>query len=56
MGVGTRRRPIGQDYAAAGMRNLKVRGSAFVVVLDKILIPEHEHEDEYEKYQIRSHA
>ena len=27
-----------------------------VVVLDKILIPEDEHEDEYEKYQIRSHA
>jgi hypothetical protein len=30
--------------------------SAFVVVLDKILIPEDENEDEYEKYQIRSHA
>jgi hypothetical protein len=30
----------------------------FVVVLDKILIPEdeHENEDEYEKYQIRSYA
>jgi hypothetical protein len=24
------------------------------LVLDKILIPEDEHEDEYEKYQIRS--
>ena len=27
----------------------------FVVVLDKILIPEDEHENEYEKNQIRSH-
>jgi len=27
-----------------------------VLVLDKILIHEDEHEDEYEKYQIRSHA
>jgi len=25
-----------------------------VLVLDKILIPEDEHENEYEKYQIRS--
>ena len=27
-----------------------------VLVLDEILIPEDEHEDEYEKYQIISHA
>jgi hypothetical protein len=36
----------------------KIKGAPIVLVLDKILIPEDEHENEdeyeYEKYQIRS--
>ena len=39
-----------------GTFHTRIQSKDFVVVLDKILIHVDEHEDEYEKYRIRSPA
>ena len=45
---------IGMSFFVKFLPRFQSPGFVVVLVLDKILILEDEHEDEYEKYQLRS--